>query len=167
MARPSISPSSATVASIWGRFTTPNKPRRLTIGASKCSLARAVKHYLKVDLDKDLQASDWATPSLTDDQLRYAARDVIWLWRLCPPLFKDLAPQVSAYRIQVAAAPAIARMNTAGIAIDLDQHAETLRALAERDAIACAGYQDACRAMGRPELAEKVPRSPTRDRRLP
>jgi DNA polymerase I len=144
-----------------GKVHDTQQAARLTIGASKCSLARAVKHYLKVDLDKDLQASDWATPSLTDDQLRYAARDVIWLWRLCKPLFTDLAPQASAYKIQVAAAPAIARMNAAGIAIDLDQHAEVLRALAERDAVASAAYQDACRAMGRPELAEKVPRSPS------
>ena len=131
---------------------------RLTIGAAKCSLAGAVKHYLKVVLAKDLQASDWAVPFLSQDQIRYAARDAMWLWRLCEPIFKDLGPQRSAYRVQTAAAPAIARMNTAGIAIDLDAHAETLRALAERDVIACAGYQDACREMGRPDLALKVPR---------
>jgi DNA polymerase-1 len=144
-----------------GKIHDTQQAARLTLGASKCSLARAVKHYLKVDIDKDLQASDWATPVLTESQLTYAARDVIWLWRLGKPLFTDLAPQVSAYKIQIAAAPAIARMNVAGIAIDLDQHAEVLRALAERDAIASAAYQDACRAMGRPELAEKVPRSPS------
>jgi hypothetical protein len=133
---------------------------RLVLGASKCSLAAAVKHYLKVDLDKGLQASDWSAPSLTEDQLRYAARDVIWLWRLCPPLFKDLAPQASAYKVQVAAAPAIAKMTTIGIAIDLDAHADTLRTLAEQDAIACAGFSVACIEMGKPDLALKVPRSP-------
>jgi DNA polymerase-1 len=132
---------------------------RLTIGASKCSLARAVKHYCKTDLDKDLQTSDWAASSLSEEQIRYAARDVIWLWRLCGPLFKDLGPQVSAYKTQIAAAPAIARMNNAGIGIDLDRHAGTLRALAEQDAIACAGYRDACLEIGRPDLAMKVPRS--------
>jgi DNA polymerase-1 len=52
-------------------------------------------------------------------------------------------------------------MNNAGIGIDLDRHADTLRALAEQDAIACAGFSDACRAMGRPDLAAKVPRSPS------
>ncbi len=150
------------MASIWGVSTdiSASSAARLTLGASKCSLAAAAKHYLKVDLDKELQASDWAAPSLTEAQLRYAARDVIWLWRLCPPLFKDLTPQGSAYKIQVAAAPAIARMNTAGIAIDLDQHAEVLRALADRDAVASAAYQDACRAMGR-SWPRKVPRSPS------
>ena len=99
-----------------GKVHDSQQAARLALGKSKCSLAAAVKHYLKVDLDKEPQASDWAAPSLTEDQLRYAARDVIWLWRLCPPLFKDLGPQVSAYQIQTAAAPAIARMNTAGIA---------------------------------------------------
>ena len=142
-----------------GKVHDTQQAAKLTVGASKCSLARAVKYYLKADLDKDLQASDWSAPELSAEQLTYAARDVIWLWRLCPPLFKDLGPQVSAYRIQAAAAPAIARLNTAGIAIDLEKHAETLRALAEQDAIECAGYQDACRAMGKPELAEKVPRT--------
>ena len=145
-----------------GRVHDTQQAARLTLGASKCSLAAAVKHYLKFELDKGLQASDWSAPELTEDQLRYAARDVIWLWRLCPPLFKDLSDQgqVSAYKIQVAAAPAIARMNVAGIAIDLDQHADTLRALAEADATACAGFQDACVQMGRPDLAEPIPRSP-------
>ena len=144
-----------------GRVHDTRQAARLALGASKCSLAATVKHYLKVDLSKELQASDWASPELSEDQLRYAARDVIWLWRACPLLFKDLAPQVSAYRIQVAAAPAIARMNTAGIGIDLDAHADTLRALAEADAIACAGYRDACLKMDRPDLVAKVPRSPS------
>jgi ribonuclease D len=102
-----------------GRVHDTQQAARLALGASKCSLAATVKHYLKVDLSKELQASDWASPELSEDQIRYAARDVIWLWRACPLLFKDLAPQVSAYRIQVAAAAAIARMNTAGIGIDL------------------------------------------------
>ena len=144
-----------------GRVHDSQQAARLVLGASKCSLAATVKHYLKVDLSKELQASDWASPELSEAQLRYAARDATALWQVCPPLFKDLAPQASAYKIQVAAAPAIARMNTAGIAIDLDRHAETLRALAERDAIACTGFQDACAQMGRPDLAEKVPRSPS------
>ena len=143
-----------------GRVHDTQQAARLTLGASKCSLAAAAKHYLKVDLDKELQASDWAAPSLTEAQLRYAARDVIWLWRLCSLLFKDLTPQGSAYKIQVAAAPAIARVNTAGIAIDLDQHAEVLqRQLAERRTQSHpAAYQDACREMGRLGAGREGPR---------
>jgi len=144
-----------------GKVHDTQQAARLVLGASKCSLAAVVKHYLKIDLSKDLQMSDWAAPVLSEDQIRYAARDAVWLRRICQPLFKDLTPQVSAYRIQTAVAPAIARLNTVGIGIDLDAHAETLRSLAERDAIACAGFQDACVQMGRPDLAEKVPRSPS------
>lgn len=142
-----------------GRVHDTQQAAKLMVGASQCSLAAAVKHYCKVELAKDLQTSDWSRLSLTAEQITYAARDVIWLWRLCGPLFKDLGPQLSAYKIQVATAPAIARLNTAGIAIDLEKHAETLRALAELDATASAGYQAACQAMGRPDLAEKIPRT--------
>jgi DNA polymerase I len=132
---------------------------RLTVGASKCGLAPAVKHYLKATLDKDLQASDWAAQSLSEDQIRYAARDVIWLWRLCPPLFRDLGPQVSAYRIQIAAALAVARMNNAGITLDLDAHAGAMQAFAEADAIAAAAYREACIEIGKPDLAAKIPKT--------
>jgi DNA polymerase-1 len=133
---------------------------KLTLGKNKCSLAAAVKHYLKTDLAKDLQASDWSVTDLTEAQIAYATRDVVWLWRLCPPLFKDLGPQTSAYKIQIAAAPAIARMNNAGIAFDADQHADTLRALAEADETARSDYRDACLAIGRPELALTIPETP-------
>jgi DNA (cytosine-5)-methyltransferase 1 len=129
------------------------------LGKSKCALAAAVKHYCKVDLSKAEQAGDWAAADLTETQIRYAARDAIWLWRLCPPLFAELGPQVSAYRIQVAAAPAIARLNNAGIGFDREKHTDTLRALAEQDDAACAGFRAACLEIGKPDLGVKVPRT--------
>ena len=129
----------------------------LTLGKNKCSLAAAVKHYCKTDLDKELQASDWSAAALSEDQIRYAARDVIWLWRLCPSLFADLGPQASAYKIQAAAAPAVARLNTAGAAFDLEAHADTLRALAEAEEITRADYRAACLAIGKPDLALTIP----------
>lgn len=129
------------------------------LGKSKCALAATAKHYCKVDLSKAEQAGDWAAAELTETQIRYAARDAIWLWRLCPPLFADLGPQVSAYRIQVAAAPAIARLNNAGIGFDLEKHTDTLRALAEQDDVACAGFRAACLEIGKPDLATKIPRT--------
>jgi hypothetical protein len=87
-----------------GRVHDSQQAARLVLGASKCSLSQTVKHYCKVDLAKELQASDWAAPELTESQLVYAARDVLFLWKSCQPLFKDLAPQISAYRIQAGAA---------------------------------------------------------------
>jgi DNA polymerase-1 len=134
---------------------------KLALGLHKSGLAAVVKHYLGEELDKDPQESDWSTPILSIDQRRYAARDVIWLWRLCPPLFRSIAPQVSAYKVQVAAAPAIARMNRAGVTLDLAKHAEALEAFADEDALACAAYRKACLELNppRPDLAAKVPRS--------
>ena len=84
---------------------------------------------------------------------------MIWLWRLCPLLFRDIAPQISAYKVQLTAVPAIARMNCAGIAFDLASHAEALQVFADEDRAACEAYRAACQEMGRPELAAKVPRS--------
>jgi DNA polymerase-1 len=108
-----------------------------------------------------LQASDWATEVLSEDQLCYAARDVIWLWRLCPPLFRDIGPQINAYKVQLAAVPAIARMNHVGLTLDLNRHAEALEVFAERDAIACEAYRAACLTLdpARPDLAAKIPRN--------
>ena len=37
---------------------------------------------LGVDLSKQMQSSDWGAPKLTDEQLRYAASDVLHLHRL-------------------------------------------------------------------------------------
>lgn len=50
------------------------------------SLKAAVRHYLGVELDKSERASDWLAEELTPEQLRYAARDVEYLW----PLFDRL-----------------------------------------------------------------------------
>jgi DNA polymerase I-like protein with 3'-5' exonuclease and polymerase domains len=142
-----------------GRVQDTQQAARLTIGPSKCSFAAAVKHYLKATLDKELQASDWSVYDLSETQLTYAARDVIWLWRLRKPLFAAIGPQVSAYRIQAAAAPALARMNNAGIMLDLDAHAGAMQAFAEADTAASAAYREACVEIGKPELAAKLPKT--------
>ena len=142
-----------------GRVHDTQQAARLTIGASKCGLAAAVKFYLKATLDKEPQASDWAAPELTEDQIRDAARDAIWLQRLCRPLFQDLGPQASAYKIQAPAALPIARMNNAGIMLDLDAHAGAMQAFAEADAVASAAYREACVEIGQTELAAKVPKT--------
>jgi len=143
-----------------GKVHDSQQASRLTLGASKCGLAQAVKHYTKVDLSKELQASDWAREALSEDQLVYAARDVLWLWRLCPPLFKDLGPQAGAYKLQAAAAPAIARMNNAGLTLDVEAHAGAMAAFAEADELASAAYRDGCITIGKPELADAIPKTP-------
>jgi DNA polymerase-1 len=142
-----------------GKVHDTQQAAKLALGLHKSALAAVVKHYHGVELDKDPQTGDWAVPILSEEQRRYAARDVIWLWRLCPSLFLDIAPQISAYKTQLVAVPAIARMNRAGITLDLAGHAEVLQVFADEDAAACEAYRTACLAMGRPELAVKIPRS--------
>jgi DNA polymerase-1 len=132
---------------------------KLAHGLRKSALVTVVKHYHGIDLDKDTRKSDWAVPVLSEEQRRYAARDVIWLMRSCPLLFRDIAPQVSAYRTQLAAVPAIARMNRAGVTLDLARHAEVLQVFTDQEAVACEAYRQACCEMGHAELAEKIPRS--------
>ena len=40
------------------------------------------REVLGIDLSKQMQSSDWGAPKLTDEQLRYAASDVLHLHRL-------------------------------------------------------------------------------------
>jgi ribonuclease D len=40
------------------------------------------KELMDVDLSKQQQSSDWGNADLTEDQLRYAASDVLYLHRL-------------------------------------------------------------------------------------
>jgi DNA polymerase I-like protein with 3'-5' exonuclease and polymerase domains len=132
---------------------------KLALGLRQSSLAEVVKHYRGVKLEEETRASDWGAAILSEAQICYAARDVIWLWSICPPLFRDVAQQISVYKVQLAALPAIARMNRAGITLDLAGHAAAMQAFAEQDAAACEAYRAACIAMEHPELAEKTPRS--------
>ena len=49
------------------------------------------KDLLGVDLKKEQQSSDWGAPSLTEEQLRYAASDVLHLHALRARLDQMLA----------------------------------------------------------------------------
>ena len=45
-------------------------------------MKHVTKELLKVDLSKEQQSSDWAAKDLSDDQLKYAAMDVLNLHAL-------------------------------------------------------------------------------------
>lgn len=49
-----------------------------------------VRDFLNEKLDKSLQFSDWLSRPLSDEQLVYAAKDVIYLHRLFPQIKKSL-----------------------------------------------------------------------------
>ena len=74
------------------------------------------RDLLGVDLSKQLQTSDWGAPKLSDEQLRYAASDVLYLHRLREILDAMLAREG---RRELAEAcfgflPARARLDLAG-----------------------------------------------------
>ena len=48
----------------------------------KHGLKELCKELLKVDISKQQQSSDWGDDNLTDDQLKYAASDVLYLHEL-------------------------------------------------------------------------------------
>jgi ribonuclease D len=50
------------------------------------SLKPVLKRFLAVEISKDLQVSDWLAPHLSDEQLMYAANDVMHLVDLCQTL---------------------------------------------------------------------------------
>jgi DNA polymerase I-like protein with 3'-5' exonuclease and polymerase domains len=143
-----------------GRIECTAQAARLALGRRRGKLAQAVKHYLKITLDKDEQKSDWSAPTLSIDQVQYAARDVIWLWRACRPLYRAIQDQSAPYRIQCDAIRAVAGMNLDGVLLDLDAHAVVVEELKRQDAGACAAYRAACREIGRDDLAtSKIPRT--------
>jgi ribonuclease D len=47
------------------------------------SLKPVLRRFLSVDISKDQQVSNWRAPSLTQEQLTYAANDVLYLVKLC------------------------------------------------------------------------------------
>jgi ribonuclease D len=101
---------------------------RLTLGEHAMRLEDAVGASLDLELAKDLQTSDWSAPSLTQAQLEYAAVDAVMVWRIAERIFPTLGPQTPAYEIQIAATPAAVRMKNRGFRLDLEAHADLIRA---------------------------------------
>ena len=83
----------------------------------KCGLDQVVKRYLKRDLSKEEQRSDWSAPVLSQDQLVYAANDVIALLELDRELDVRIsdARLAGAYALECKALPAMAAMWRTGL----------------------------------------------------
>lgn len=84
---------------------------------TKNGLASAVKRYLDIDVDKEMQKSDWSQPLLSEEQLTYAAKDVELLCRLYPVLRERLriANLSAAFDLECGALLSIAHMQRVGI----------------------------------------------------
>jgi DNA polymerase-1 len=113
-------------------------------GSQKHSLAACCRRELGVEVDKSLQASDWAG-ALTPEQLRYAAADTELVRRLHDALVPKLrdAGLAEAAAIENRALPAVAWMSASGVAFDQpawnrladEAKAEADRLVAELDTI--------------------------------
>ena len=135
---------------------------RLTLGEKQTSLADAALAYLNVALDKKQQVSNWGAEHLSREQVDYAALDAVVEWLLDGRVMQALRKQTSAYEIQMAAVPAVMRMEGRGFKLDVAAHArlmEELRVEREREEFA---YCEACLAAGHANLAQMTPTTPAR-----
>ena len=80
-------------------------------------LAPVAEEYLKIELSKEQQASNWGAEVLSAEQITYAARDVEVLMQLYPVLMKriDVFKLSKAYEIECAALRPIAHMQRTGL----------------------------------------------------
>ena len=97
-------------------------------------LGSVVETFLQRPLSKELQASDWTAPTLSPEQLEYAAQDALVLVELKPVLEKRLkaAGLLQAARLEFNCLPAIVQMEAAGLLLDLDRWEEVTARL-EKD----------------------------------
>ncbi|MGA0909287.1 MAG: DNA polymerase [Burkholderiaceae bacterium] len=92
-------------------------------------LAQVCEHYLKVEVDKTEQKSDWAQPTLTREQIAYAAKDVellVRLWQVMEPLVTK-ARLGEALDLECKALHAVAMMNRTGLPFDREALVELER----------------------------------------
>ena len=80
-------------------------------------LAPVAEEYMKIELSKEQQASNWGAEVLSAEQITYAARDVEVLMQLYPVLMKriDVFKLSKAYEIECAALRPIAHMQRTGL----------------------------------------------------
>ena len=95
----------------------------------KHGLDAVVRRILKRSVDKEQQRSDWSVPALSQEQLEYAANDVVALMELDPEIDSRLANAslAPAFALECRALPAMAAMWRNG----LPWNPEALQALKE------------------------------------
>lgn len=93
-------------------------------GGETRRLDRAAKHFLQLDVPKELQTSDWGAVQLAPGQLAYATSDAVIARKLWPILHNGLEQKRrwDAYELQRRAVAAVADMELRGIAFNRDEH---------------------------------------------
>jgi DNA polymerase I len=133
---------------------------RLLLDARRLSLAEAAADYLGVALDKLEQTSDWGATNLTKSQLEYAAADAVAAFRLGQTMLPALGVQRGAYGVQMAAVPAVARMELRGSRLDAVAHARLIAILEQRRIVTECRYCEACQECGHAEFTHGTPSTP-------
>lgn len=89
----------------------------------EANLPAIVEVYLKRPFSKEQQASDWTAPTLSPEQLDYAAQDALILVELRPVLIKRLkaAGLVETARLEFSCLPAIVQLEASGLLLDLER----------------------------------------------
>ena len=94
------------------------------------SLAAACQKRLGLELNKTYQVSDWGTPTLSQEQIGYAALDSVLpllLWGVYGPLIKGTG-QAGAYKRFVQAIPIVGDQMLAGVGFDSHAHGKMMQA---------------------------------------
>ena len=125
----------------------------LMLGTHHRSLKAASMEMLDVDLGKELQTSDWSAAELSDAQINYAALDAVLARILFDRLDRAVTTTRSAYVIQRDCLAAVARMELAGLPLDVDAARALLISLVGELREIDVRYREACRQGGHADWA--------------
>ena len=96
----------------------------------KHGLQYVVKRYLKQDISKDEQTSDWSK-NLSVSQIEYAAKDVVVLTQMYLPIVKrmDAGRLIPAWELECKALPAMAQLWRTGLPFNKDSLVQLIEEL--------------------------------------
>ncbi len=88
------------------------------------SLANLVSTEFGWEISKEQQVSDWNAPSLSPEQIAYAALDAVLVYKLYPRLEHEIRRKGRSrcYKLMRCAQPAVARMQLNGCYLDREGH---------------------------------------------
>ena len=104
---------------------------RVINGHSTRTLDALAKSYLRIDMDKALQRSDWAVPELSTEQIEYAGLDALAAVRLGSALLPELSQRGSerVYKLLRDTARHMREVSHRGLLLDWGEHAALTRQL--------------------------------------
>lgn len=105
-------------------------PLRTRSRGSGLDLASCCGRVLKIQVDKEQQVSDWESPTLSPEQLAYAALDArlaLDLWKLQLPRLVE-AGMERVHQIESQALPAVTEARLTGLCLDLPKARKLLSA---------------------------------------